>query len=52
MRLHALTLNSFNQLGRTKLTYAEVFVKFCEDFTEIVGFEENVTDKQTPDKFI
>ena len=28
------------------LTYAEGLVKYCEDLTEIVGFEEKITDRK------
>ena len=47
VHLHALCVhgatfsdpNNLNQLKRPNLTYAEGFVIFCEDFTEIGGFE-------------
>ena len=42
-----MTHNVINQLRRQNLAYAEGFVKFHEDWTEIGGFEENIMDRQT-----
>ena len=41
-----MTQNVINQLRRLNLTYAQGFVKYCDDSTEIEGFEENVTDRK------
>ena len=41
-----MTPNVLNKLGRLILTYAEGFVKFCEDSTEIGGLEENAIDRK------